>query len=156
MRYLIAQYSNFGLQLLELLLFTVQKVPREEQLAANTHGCQKVGVSQLVITAAKVASFDPAFINQCPQAVIDFAHTYAQSFCQTTLAGAGLRCDLPEKFVVELVVRHVLGLGWSDSFDRHEIATMRSSASKCVQPMNTSTVACTSYASFTTMSRSSR
>lgn len=62
--------------------------------------CEQVGVGELVLVVLEVVGLDPALVEQCAQAVVDFAEADAEGFGELTLADLrALREELEEAVV---------------------------------------------------------
>ena len=80
---------DFLLQGFVFLQLALQDAAGERCLLHDACWCEQVGITKLVFVIAEVLNFDPAFVDQGFEAVVQTANTHAKFFSQFTLRDVG-------------------------------------------------------------------
>ena len=97
-----AEHRNLTLQLFKFPTFVLEKSHSKLPFAANTGRRQHISIAKLLITIPKISCFDPAFVNQRPDAVIRLTDTDAQLRGELPLTEIRVRFERFEHTVVSL------------------------------------------------------
>ena len=89
---------DFFLQHLVLLQLASQVSNRDLRLTLDTFGGEQIDVGRLILAILKVVGFNPAFLDQGFQALVDLAEAYAEFLRQFTLGNLGVFLKTTENF----------------------------------------------------------
>jgi hypothetical protein len=87
--YFLFNLIDFLLQSIVFLKLSLQEAAGQRCLLNDACWGKQIGITKLVFVVAEVMNFDPAFINQGFEAIIQTAHAHAKSLSQLTLRDVG-------------------------------------------------------------------